>query len=69
MGECGACQAIQQDEPHQSFNDISDRIKAGQTLLVPSFLEAKFEQRPHGRLWIRLDDLQTAVANFLTRLD
>ena len=28
-----------------------------------------YEGDPHGRLWIRLDDLQTAVANFLTRLD
>ena len=28
-----------------------------------------YEADPHGRLWIRLDDLQAAVSNFLTRLD
>jgi len=35
----------------------------------PFYRVVLYEGDPHGRLWIRLDDLQTAVANFLTRLD
>ncbi|CAE6919200.1 unnamed protein product [Symbiodinium sp. CCMP2456] len=35
----------------------------------PFYRVVLYEADPHGRLWIRLDDLQTAVTNFLTRLD